>query len=124
MKRPWLMRSAGLPDHRAHPNRVRAYAQASGHLAKTDRLDAQALARYGAAFERSPGNRRTGPARAVLQDLLRRPTGEAASAERVPKRSLRRHIAWLDDEIAQLEAEYPATLASVPERAGRRPLDG
>ena len=26
--------------------------------------------------------------------------------------SLRRHIAWLDDEIAQLEAEYPATLAS------------
>ena len=70
------LRSAGLPDHRAHPNRVRAYAQASGHLAKTDRMDAQALARYGAAFEPPQPSQATNEpdaqARAELQDLLRR----------------------------------------------------
>lgn len=121
------LRSAGLPDHRAHPNRVRAYAQASGHLAKTDRLDAQALARYGAAFEPPQPSQATdepdAQARAELQDLLRR--REQLVKQRVQERnrldkglspkaaaSLRRHIAWLDDEIAQLEAEYPATLAS------------
>ena len=36
------LRRAGIPVHLAHPNRVRAFAQASGQLAKTDRLDAQA----------------------------------------------------------------------------------
>ena len=63
---------AGLPACRVHPNRVRAYAPAGGLRAKTDRLDAQVLARYGAAFdcpEPSPGEDE--PARAELQDLLR-----------------------------------------------------
>jgi len=48
------LRRAGIPVHLAHPNRVRAFAQASGQLAKTDRLDAQALSRYGEVFV-SPG---------------------------------------------------------------------
>ena len=55
---------------------MRAYAQASGHLAKTDRLEAQALARYGAAFEPPQPSQATdepdAQARAELQDLLRR----------------------------------------------------
>ena len=48
------LRRAGIPVHLAHPNRVRAFAQASEQLAKTDRLDAQALSRYGEVFV-SPG---------------------------------------------------------------------
>ena len=37
--------------HVAHPNRVRNFARAAGHQAKTDALDAQMLSRYGAVFE-------------------------------------------------------------------------
>lgn len=37
----------GLTVHIAHPNRVRAFAKASGLLAKTDRLDAKVLQSYG-----------------------------------------------------------------------------
>ena len=48
---------AGAPCRRVHPNKVRAYAQACGLLAKTDRLDAQVLARYGAAFDCPVGRR-------------------------------------------------------------------
>ena len=74
------LRDAGLPGHqahpnRAHPNRVRAYAQPRGQLAKTDRLDAQALARYGAAFddpEPLPPEPADESIRSELRDLLLR----------------------------------------------------
>ena len=120
------LRTAGLPGHQAHPNRVRAYARARGQLAKTDRLDAQALARYGAAFD-APEPRQPEPAdepiRSELRDLLRRREQlvkqRVSEGNRLDKKlsagaaaSTRRHVAWLDAEIAQLEAEYQALLAS------------
>ena len=37
-----------IPVHRAHPNRVHAFASASGHFAKTDKLDAALLEKYAA----------------------------------------------------------------------------
>lgn len=37
-----------IPIHRAHPNRVHAFARASGHFAKTDKLDARLLEKYAA----------------------------------------------------------------------------
>ena len=119
--------AAGLPACRVHPNRVRAYAQACGLLAKTDRLDAQVLARYGAAFD-GPERRQDAdePARAELQDLLRRREQPASGGrQRVQERnrldkgmsagaaaSTRRHLNWLDAEIAQLDAEYQALLSA------------
>lgn len=36
----------GIPVHRAHPNKVYAFAKAAGHFAKTDKLDAQLLEKY------------------------------------------------------------------------------
>lgn len=36
----------GVPVHRAHPNKVYAFAKAKGHFAKTDRLDAILLESY------------------------------------------------------------------------------
>jgi transposase len=35
-----------IPIHKAHPNRVYSFAKASGHFAKTDKLDAQLLEKY------------------------------------------------------------------------------
>ena len=66
---------AGVPARRVHPNRVRAYARACGQQAKTDRLDAQVLSRYAAAFDLPPDpSPETDDAglRAQLKDLLRR----------------------------------------------------
>jgi transposase len=42
---------AGLPVALVSPQRVRQYARAKGHLAKTDRIDAQLLAEYGQAIQ-------------------------------------------------------------------------
>ena len=65
------MQRTGVSVHVAHPNRVRSFARAAGHHAKTDALDARMLARYGAVF---PMPRRLGKEvdREVVQDLLRR----------------------------------------------------
>ena len=113
--------------------------QACGLRAKTDRLDAQVLARYGAAFdcpqrpqsEDEPSEDE--PIRAELQDLLRR--REQLVRQRVQERnrldqgpsagataSTRRHVAWLDAEIAQLDAEYQALLAASPTLAHQAEL--
>ena len=40
--------SSNISIHRAHPNRVHAFAKASGHFAKTDKLDARLLEKYAA----------------------------------------------------------------------------
>ena len=68
-----LLAEAGVLARRVHPNKVRAYARACGQQAKTDRLDAQVLSRYAAAFDLSPDpSSETDDAglRAQLKDLL------------------------------------------------------
>ena len=56
-----------------HPGRVRAFAKACGYEARTDPLDAQVLARYGAVFpEADVWEPETDPHRQELKDLLRR----------------------------------------------------
>ena len=41
-----LLNEAGIKVHRAHPNKVHAFAKAGGHFAKTDRLDSKSLEKY------------------------------------------------------------------------------
>ena len=111
-----LLGEAGFPVQLAHPNRVRAFARVCGYEAKTDLLDAQILARYGRMFP-EPEAQLAEPERQGLQDLLRR--RQQLVAQRVQERnrlrqeleatvlqSTQRHIAWLDQEIAQLDQEY------------------
>jgi len=43
-----LLQQAGIAVHRAHPNRVHAFAKASNHFAKTDKLDSILLEKYAA----------------------------------------------------------------------------
>lgn len=43
--------AAGLPAVRVNPRQVRDFARATGQFAKTDRLDAQVLARFGAQLQ-------------------------------------------------------------------------
>ena len=126
------LRQRGLPVHLAHPNKVRAFARASGRMAKTDRLDAQALARYGEVFA-SAGTSQPEPEREELQALLRR--RRQLVEQRVQERnrldrawnpgvraSTQRHIDWLDQEIAALDREYREALESSEELEAKAEL--
>ena len=126
------LQAVNLPVVRAHPPRVRAFARACGAEAKTDLVDAQVLARYGATLAPAPLPP-ADPARRDLQDVLRR--RHHLVAERVQEehrldhalapgatQSLRRHRTWLEREIARLETAYPAILARSPALARQAQL--
>lgn len=105
-----------------HPGRVRSFAKACGFEAKTDPLDAQVLARYGEVFpEVDTWEPETDPHRQELKDLLRRRRQfidqRVQEKGRLDKgisatiaKSTKRHIAWLEKEIARLDKAYQAVL--------------
>jgi len=96
---------AGIAVVVSNPRRVRDFAKALGKLAKTDRIDAQVLARYGEAVQPDVRALASEAAKA-LQELVRRrqPLVEMVSAERNrrsiarserAKAQIDRHIEWL-----------------------------
>ena len=116
------LRQAEIAVQVVHPSRVRAFAKACGFEAKTDPLDAQVLARYGEVFpEADTWEPETDPHREELKDLLRRRRQfidqRVQEKGRLDKgisdtiaKSTKRHIAWLEKEIARLDKEYQAVL--------------
>jgi transposase len=128
------LEEAGLRAHRVHPNKVRAFARASGYEAKTDAQDAQTLFRFAQVFALAATSQEpSDPQRAQLQDLLRR--RRQLVNQRVQERnrldkgltpasrdSTQRHIAWLDEEIDRLDLEYQKALQSSRELSHRADL--
>ncbi|MDE2960417.1 MAG: transposase, partial [Chloroflexota bacterium] len=103
------LRQAGIPVHIAHPNPVRDFARACGYQAKTDRLDAVVLSRYGQVFQ-PPATLAQSADRSRLQELVGRRdqlmgqrTQEKNRLSRVGRSgargSIERHLQWLDQEI-------------------------
>ena len=61
--------AAGIACHVANPKRIRDYARGVGWLAKTDRIDATLLARFGTNEKPAP-TRPLDPARQEMRDML------------------------------------------------------
>ena len=128
------LRRAGIAVHLAHSSKVRAFAQASGRLAKTGRIDAQVLSRYGQVFASAEVSQpEEEPEREEVQALLRR--RRQLVDQRVQERnrldrawspgvraSTQRHIDWLDQEIAALDREYRQALECSEELSRRAGL--
>jgi transposase len=105
---------AGLPVAVVNPRQVRDFARAVGQLAKTDALDAQALARFAEAVRPAPRPVPDAQARALAALLARRRQVVAMlTAERQrlgaaapPGRArIRAHLAWLEQELAGLDGD-------------------
>jgi transposase len=67
---------AGVPFARVNPRQARDFARATGRLAKTDRVDAEILARMGQALDLAPTPPEE-PDRARLADLIAATTSAA-----------------------------------------------
>lgn len=115
----------GLRSHRAHGSRTRLFARFNGKTAKTDAIDARLIARYGLTPDLplydppSPGQdalRQLRRRRDEIQQMLRMEANrtEHASLERL-RTSIRRHRAWLKDELEAIEAEIQELIANTPE---------
>uniref|UniRef100_UPI00397ED25C hypothetical protein n=1 Tax=Wolbachia endosymbiont of Tettigetta isshikii TaxID=3239093 RepID=UPI00397ED25C len=50
-----MLQEQKIAVHRAHPNRVYAFAKACNHFAKTDKLDAKLLEKYAEFIAKTMG---------------------------------------------------------------------
>ncbi len=115
------LRLARVAVQITHPNKVRAFAQACGILAKTDRIDAQILYRYGDVF---PDTTPIAQSDKVLklreivrrrQQLMDTRIKEMNRLEKHPtevaRASCERHLSWLETEIAELDRALRSLLS-------------
>ena len=116
--------AAGLPLVVVNPRQVRDFARATGRLAKTDRLDAEAIARFAEAVQPEP---RPLPDEAArhLGELVarRRQIVEMIGSESQRRRQLRdaklvrrvdAHLAWLHKELASIETDLGDAVRNSP----------
>ena len=111
--------AAGLPVVVINPRQVRDFARATGQLAKTDRLDAQILARFAEAI-RPPVRPVPDAQTQVLAALVarRRQLIEMLTAEknrlrlaaRPIQKRVQAHIAWLEKELEGLTTDLTTTM--------------
>ena len=133
LERPILtaLLQANLPASIVNPARVRAFAEGTGQLAKTDRIDALVLSAYG-AYMKPVTSALPSSARANLHDLIayrsqitQEITARTAQLAlyRTPDLVARAEvaIAALRCERASLEKEMKALIASEPDLA--KPFD-
>jgi transposase len=115
--------AAGLPLASVNPRQTRDFARSTGQLAKTDRLDAHALARYAQAVQ--PPARPVPPAETqVLAATLarRRHLLEMLTAEHNRRRTalgairpqLDAHIAWLKAALDDIDRAVARHIAADP----------
>ena len=103
---------AGVACARVNPRQAREFARATGRLAKTDRVDAEILARMGRALEPDP-TPPVDPERARLADLVARRDDLVASIGREKNRARTTSEPWIVPEIARLPRVLQAHLTAV-----------
>jgi transposase len=115
---------AGLPVAVVNPRQVRQFALATGQLAKTDRLDARANARFAEMVQPAARPLATEQAQALGELVARRrQLVEMLGAEqnrhrqaraRALQQRIRAHVTWLTRAIAELDEEIARLVRSSP----------
>ena len=115
--------TAGLPVVVVHPRQARDCARATGQLAKTDALDARALAHCADVIRPTPRplpDAQTQALRALLgrrQQLIGMRTAaqnRLAGTSECLTQDIEAHIAWLNARIATLDDDVETTLRASP----------
>lgn len=123
--------AAGVPVAVANPRQVRDFAKGTGRLAKTDALDAAALAHFAEAVQPAARPAPDATARALADLLTRRQqlvamrTAErnrAASLGPAMHARVQAHLAWLAADLADVEAELDRAIAADPARRAQAAL--
>jgi transposase len=116
--------AAGLPLVVVNPRQIRDFARATGRLAKTDRLDAEAIARFAEAVQPAPRPVPSAAAQALGELVTRRrqlvemitSEGQRRRQARDPRlgRRLQAHVTWLQKELAALETDLDDAVRGTP----------
>ena len=110
--------AASLPVAVVNPRQVRDFARSTGKLAKTDSLDAQALARFGEAVRPEPRPLPDERARALTSVLERRrqliamlvaEKNRLHMAAAQVRGRIEAHIGWLEEEPQSIDVDLDRT---------------
>ncbi len=113
--------AAGIPVAVVNPRQARDYAKATGRLAKTDRIDAQILARFAGAVGPKPSvipDEEVLTLQAILarrRQLSAMLVAESNRAQMAPEalaRRIRAHIRWLEKELERTDRDLDEAIAS------------
>lgn len=120
---------AGLPLAKVNPRQARRFAEAAGVLAKTDRVDAAMLARFGVALEPAQAQplgmaldelRELHVARrALVKDRTAAKNREAIARLPLLKRQLTRRLQQIDRQLKAIDAEIDRRVRAAPDLAER-----
>ena len=122
---------AGMPVAVVNPRHVRSFARAIGRNAKTDKIDAAVLAHFAEAVKPQVRPLPDAAARELSELVARRRqvvemlVAEKAhlAAVRGPTRSgIVSHLAWLEESLADLDAQLRACIEGSPVWCARREL--
>jgi transposase len=115
---------AHLPVAVVNPRQVRDFARATGRLAKTDRLDAQALAHFGQAVRPIPRPLPDEAAQALAALVERRRqvvamrTAEenrlGATRVALVRTRIQAHLEWLETDLREIDDELRQRLRTSP----------
>lgn len=115
--------AAALPVVVINPRQVRDFARATGQLAKTDRLDAQILARFAEAIWPSvrpvPDEQMQALAALVarrrqLLEMLTAEKNRLRLTARALQKRVQAHITWLEHELARLNTDLTTHMQQSP----------
>ena len=115
--------AAGIAVAIVNPRQVRDFARATGRLAKTDRLDAQILARFGETVRPTPRPLATEQAQSLealvtrrrqLVEMLTAEKNRRSMAPKVLYRSIDEHIRWLEKRLSGLDEELGSMIRDTP----------
>lgn len=123
------LQTAGLPVVVINPRQVRAFAKAIGQLAKTDRLDAAVLAHFAAAIkpplrplkskEEQELEALMGRRGQLVEMLVAEKNRRHSATNEAVRETIKEHIDWLEDRIAELDEQLQARLVSSPVWQGK-----
>lgn len=118
-----MLAEAKLPVVVVNPRQVRDFAKATGVLAKTDRIDARVLARFGEAVkpairplpdEQARDLMALVARRRQLHQMLRAEQHRLLRVARPLKKSLEQHIAYLEKQLEKLDDDLHDALRQSP----------
>ena len=120
---PWQLQLPGLPVVVVNPRQVRDFAKGTGRLAKTDSLDAAVMAHFAEAV-RPPRRPLRDAETQVLSSLVARrqqvmtmlvaERNRLSSATMAVRPSIEAHIAWLKQQLDDLDQGLRQTLRQSP----------
>jgi transposase len=110
---------AELPAVVVNPRQVRDFAKATGQLAKTDRIDAEVLARFGEAVRPLPDAvtvelRALTTRRRQITEMIVAERSRLAMASKAVTKRINAHIRWLESELEEVDKDLDRSIRHSP----------